>query len=117
MIHDFVLFVTTGILLNLTPGPDTVYILGRSIAHGRRAGVASALGISVGSVFHTCAAALGLSRVSGWAGGPVIAALAGAGVASALLSLLQPNGLALWRRFFRRRGTSFKETDPPRRWI
>lgn len=60
-IHDFVLFVTTGILLNLTPGPDTVYILGRSIAHGRRAGVASALGISVGSVFHTCAAALGLS--------------------------------------------------------
>lgn len=69
-IHDFVLFVTTGILLNLTPGPDTVYILGRSIAHGRRAGVASALGISVGSVFHTCAAALGLSAVlatSAWA--------------------------------------------------
>jgi threonine/homoserine/homoserine lactone efflux protein len=60
-IHDFVLFVTTGILLNLTPGPDTLYILGRSIAHGRRAGVASAFGISVGSVFHTGAAALGLS--------------------------------------------------------
>jgi hypothetical protein len=35
-IHDFALFVTTGILLNLTPGPDTLYILGRSIAHGRR---------------------------------------------------------------------------------
>lgn len=70
MIHDFVLFVTTGILLNLTPGPDTVYILGRSIAHGRRAGVASALGISVGSVFHTGAAALGLSAflaTSAWA--------------------------------------------------
>ena len=69
-IHDFVLFVTTGILLNLTPGPDTVYILGRSLAHGRRAGVASALGISVGSVLHTCAAALGLSAflaTSAWA--------------------------------------------------
>lgn len=69
-IHDFVLFVTTGILLNLTPGPDTVYILGRSIAHGRRAGIASALGISVGSLFHTCAAALGLSAflaTSAWA--------------------------------------------------
>jgi threonine/homoserine/homoserine lactone efflux protein len=69
-IHDFALFVTTGILLNLTPGPDTIYILGRSIAHGRRAGVASALGISVGSVFHTGAAALGLSAVlatSAWA--------------------------------------------------
>ena len=69
-IHDFALFVMTGILLNLTPGPDTLYILGRSIAHGRRAGVASALGISVGSIFHTGAAALGLSAVlatSAWA--------------------------------------------------
>ena len=69
-IHDFTLFLAAGILLNLTPGPDTVYILGRSIAHGRRAGVASALGICVGSIFHTGAAALGLSAflaTSAWA--------------------------------------------------
>jgi hypothetical protein len=69
-IHDFALFLTTGILLNLTPGPDTVYILGRSIAQGKRAGIASALGISVGSIFHTGAAALGLSAflaTSAWA--------------------------------------------------
>src|SRR2546421_4924878 len=62
-IHDFGLFLAAGILLNLTPGPDTVYILGRSIAQGREAGIASALGISLGSIFHTCAAALGLSAV------------------------------------------------------
>jgi len=62
-IHDFGLFLATGILLNLTPGPDTVYILGRSIAQGREAGIASALGISLGSIFHTCAAALGLSAI------------------------------------------------------
>ena len=62
-IHDFALFLVSGILLNLTPGPDTVYILGRSIAQGREAGVASALGISVGSIFHTAAAALGLSAI------------------------------------------------------
>ena len=62
-IHDFGLFVAAGILLNLTPGPDTVYILGRSIAQGREAGIASALGISIGSIFHTCAAALGLSAI------------------------------------------------------
>lgn len=62
-IHDFGLFIATGILLNLTPGPDTVYILGRSIAQGREAGVASAFGISVGSIFHTAAAALGLSAI------------------------------------------------------
>jgi threonine/homoserine/homoserine lactone efflux protein len=62
-IHDFGLFLAAGVLLNLTPGPDTVYILGRSIAQGREAGVAAALGICVGSIFHTCAAALGLSAI------------------------------------------------------
>src|SRR4029453_2368004 len=62
-IHDFGLFLAAGVLLNLTPGADTVYILGRSIAQGREAGVASALGICVGSIFHTCAAALGLSAI------------------------------------------------------
>jgi RhtB (resistance to homoserine/threonine) family protein len=62
-IHDFGLFLAAGVLLNLTPGPDTVYILGRSIAQGRDAGVASALGICVGSIFHTTAAALGLSAI------------------------------------------------------
>jgi RhtB (resistance to homoserine/threonine) family protein len=62
-IHNFGLFLAAGILLNLTPGPDTVYILGRSIAQGRDAGIASALGISLGSIFHTCAAALGLSAI------------------------------------------------------
>ena len=62
-IHDFGLFLTAGILLNLTPGPDTAYILGRTIAQGREAGIASALGISVGTIFHTCAAALGLSAI------------------------------------------------------
>jgi RhtB (resistance to homoserine/threonine) family protein len=62
-IHDFALFITAGVLLNLTPGPDTLYILGRSVAQGREAGVASALGISAGSIFHTFAAALGLSAI------------------------------------------------------
>ncbi len=62
-IHDYWLFVATGVLLNLTPGQDTLYILGRSIAQGRQIGVASALGISAGGVVHTLAAALGLSAV------------------------------------------------------
>jgi threonine/homoserine/homoserine lactone efflux protein len=62
-IHDYWLFVASGVLLNLTPGQDTFYILGRSIAEGTRSGVASALGIAVGSVFHTAMAAVGLSAV------------------------------------------------------
>jgi threonine/homoserine/homoserine lactone efflux protein len=73
-IHDFGLFLATGILLNLTPGPDTAYIIGRSLAQGREAGIASALGITVGSILHTCAAALGLSAIlaaSAWAFGVV----------------------------------------------
>jgi RhtB (resistance to homoserine/threonine) family protein len=62
-IHDFGIFLAAGFLLNLTPGPDTLYILGRSVAQGREAGIASAFGISLGSIFHTCAAALGLSVI------------------------------------------------------
>ncbi len=62
-IHDFPLFLASGLLLNLTPGPDTAYILGRSIAQGRAAGLASAFGITIGSIFHTSAAALGLSAI------------------------------------------------------
>jgi len=62
-IHDFGVFVASGIILNLTPGPDTFYILGRSMAQGRSAGTASALGISTGSLVHTLAGALGLSAL------------------------------------------------------
>jgi threonine/homoserine/homoserine lactone efflux protein len=57
------LFVTSGLLLNITPGQDTLYIVGRSISQGRRAGLFSVLGISCGSVVHTCAAAFGLSAI------------------------------------------------------
>ncbi len=62
-IHDYWLFVATGILLNITPGQDTFYVLGRSIAQGRRIGVASALGIGAGALVHSIAAALGLSAI------------------------------------------------------
>lgn len=62
-IHDFGVFITACLLLNLTPGPDTFYILGRSMAQGRAAGVASALGIGAGALIHTVAAAFGLSTL------------------------------------------------------
>ena len=57
------LFVVSGILLNLTPGQDTLYIVGRSVSQGRRAGLLSVLGIASGSVIHTLAAAFGLSAI------------------------------------------------------
>src|SRR5208282_1093200 len=62
-IHNYWLFVATGVLLNLTPGQDTLYIIGSSIAYGRRVGIASAWGIAAGCVVHTLAAAIGLSAV------------------------------------------------------
>ena len=62
-IHHFWLFVLSGLLLNMTPGQDTLYIVGRTISQGRRAGLLSVLGISSGSLIHTLAAALGLSAI------------------------------------------------------
>ncbi|HEX7112014.1 MAG TPA: LysE family translocator [Mizugakiibacter sp.] len=62
-IEHYGVFLLAGIALNLAPGPDTFYILARSGAEGRAAGVASALGIAAGSVVHTTAAALGLSAL------------------------------------------------------
>ncbi len=69
-IHDLWVFLAASFLLWLTPGPDTMFILARSIAQGRRAGVMSALGIGSGLLIHTLLAAFGLSAIlaaSAWA--------------------------------------------------
>ena len=56
-------FVASAAALCLTPGIDTVYILTRTMAGGRREGLASALGINTGLVVHTVLVAAGLSLV------------------------------------------------------
>ena len=61
--HDLALFVASGLLLNLTPGADTLYIVGRSTTQGWRAGAVAALGIGAGCCVHAVAAALGLSAI------------------------------------------------------
>jgi threonine/homoserine/homoserine lactone efflux protein len=61
--HDLWLFVLSGLLLSITPGPDTLYIVGRSSTQGWRAGAVAALGIGTGTLVHICAAALGLSAI------------------------------------------------------
>ncbi|KJC33852.1 lysine transporter LysE [Bradyrhizobium sp. LTSP885] len=62
-IHELWLFVLSGLLLNITPGPDTAYIIGRSIQLGWRGGAAAALGISCGCLVHVLGAAIGLSAL------------------------------------------------------
>jgi threonine/homoserine/homoserine lactone efflux protein len=57
------LFIISGLLLAMTPGQDTLYIVGRSVSQGRRAGVLSVLGILMGCAVHAVAAALGLSTI------------------------------------------------------
>ncbi|MDB5615935.1 LysE family translocator [Tardiphaga sp.] len=62
-IHSLWLFVLSCLMLNITPGPDTAYIVGRSVQIGWRGGVAAALGISTGCLVHVFAAAIGLSAL------------------------------------------------------
>jgi threonine/homoserine/homoserine lactone efflux protein len=62
-IYDFWLFIVSGLLLNVTPGPDTAYIVGRSVQIGWRGGAAAALGISTGCLVHVFGAAIGLSAL------------------------------------------------------
>jgi threonine/homoserine/homoserine lactone efflux protein len=62
-IHEPWLFIVSGLLLNVTPGPDTSYIVGRSVQGGWRGGAAAALGIGAGCLVHVFAASIGLSAL------------------------------------------------------
>ena len=62
-ITHFGFFLVAVFLLNVTPGPDTAYIVGRSVAQGRSAGLVSALGISAGCCVHSLACAFGLTAL------------------------------------------------------
>jgi len=61
--HDLALFVVSGLLLNIAPGVDFLYVLSRSASRGMLAGVWAALGIGLGCFVHISFAALGLSAL------------------------------------------------------
>ncbi len=58
-----ILFATAVLILVFTPGPNTLYIIARSISQGRRAGIVSCLGVEVGTLIHVAAAAFGISAL------------------------------------------------------
>lgn len=60
---QFAIYALAALALNLTPGPDMLYVAARSAGQGRAAGLVSALGISAGCLFHVVAAALGLTAL------------------------------------------------------
>lgn len=62
-IDQLLLFIAAGLLLNLTPGPDVVYIVNNALRFGARAGVVAALGITAGCFVHIAAAAVGVSAL------------------------------------------------------
>ncbi len=62
-IVHFESFLLAALMLNLTPGNDTMFILSKSMGQGQKAGIVSALGIGLGSIAHTLMAAFGLSLI------------------------------------------------------
>ena len=61
--NQILLFLAAGLLLNLTPGPDVMFIVANAVRAGARAGVMAALGITAGCLVHVGAAALGVSAL------------------------------------------------------
>jgi threonine/homoserine/homoserine lactone efflux protein len=61
--QTYLLFIAAVVVLVLAPGPDMLYMLTRTIAQGRRAGVLAAVGINVGAYVHVLAAVLGISAI------------------------------------------------------
>ena len=62
-IENYLLFLCAGIVLCVTPGPDMIYLLGRTLAQGKQAGVAAVVGINLGGYFHLLAAVIGISAL------------------------------------------------------
>lgn len=62
-LDNYLLFVFASILLCIVPGPDMIFLLSRTIAQGKKAGIAAAVGINVGAYVHLFAAILGISAI------------------------------------------------------
>lgn len=60
---NFTLFFAASWVLILTPGPDMIYVITRGISQGRKAGVVSAAGVTLGILVHTLFAAFGLAVI------------------------------------------------------
>jgi threonine/homoserine/homoserine lactone efflux protein len=88
------LFLLAALALLLVPGPAVIYVVARSIQQGRRAGLASVLGIHVGTLVHIAAATVGLSAL--------IVSSAVAFTAVKIAGAVYLIGLGLWTLFSRR---------------
>lgn len=62
-IHYWTVFLTAAFIINISPGPDIMYILSRTFSSGRKAGFCSSLGVCTGALFHITLVAFGLSAI------------------------------------------------------
>lgn len=62
-LHSYILFAGASVVLAIVPGPDMIYMLGRCVAQGRKAGLMAAIGFNLGGYAHLTAAIFGLSAV------------------------------------------------------
>ena len=62
-LHTFVIFAVASAAFLAVPGPSVIYIVSRSLAEGRTAGIVSALGIQAGGLVHVIAATIGVSAL------------------------------------------------------
>lgn len=63
MLEQLIPFLTASILLTLSPGPDIIYVLVRSIAYGAKQGIVTTLGLVSGILIHTSLVAFGVSAI------------------------------------------------------
>lgn len=91
-LETWLLFVPAALLLGIAPGPGVLYVLSRSLAQGRGAGLASAAGLAGGGLLHVAAAALGLSAI--FAASPTLYQIVKLAGAAYLIYL----GISEWRQ-------------------
>jgi len=63
MSDNLAIYVVASLALILTPGQDMIYVIGRSLAQGRMAGLCSAVGVIIGILVHTALAAIGVGAI------------------------------------------------------
>lgn len=60
---EWLQFLASAIVINLAPGPDLVFVLSRTLQHGRRLGLAASAGVCTGALVHVAAAAVGVTAL------------------------------------------------------
>ncbi|KUY21217.1 lysine transporter LysE [Elizabethkingia miricola] len=62
-IHDLIFFIIAAFILVISPGPNMIYLISRTITQGRKAGLTSLAGVICGFLFHIVMVSFGLTAV------------------------------------------------------